>query len=79
MSLLFLTCSWQTYPPGITHFIIHLSKDTPELRAITSGWACRVADYQIFTSQAMGDFIKASGLNVIGYRHLQQILPCQPN
>ncbi len=63
---------------GITHFIIHPSKDTPELRAIAPDWACRVADYQTFTSQAMADFLKDSGLNVIGYRALQQLLP-SPN
>ena len=28
--------------PGITHFIIHPSKDTPELRHITTSWDCRV-------------------------------------
>jgi len=61
--------------PGVTHFIIHPSKDTPELRAITPDWACRVADYQTFTNPAMGDFLKTSGLNVIGYRTLQQLLP----
>ena len=65
--------------PGLTHFIIHPSKDTPELRAITPDWACRAADYQTFTSQVMGDFMMTSGLNVIGYRHLQQILPSHHN
>ena len=64
-------------PPGVTHFIIHPSKDTPELRAITPDWSSRVADYQTFTSPAMGDFLKTSGLNVIGYRALQQLLPSQ--
>jgi chitin disaccharide deacetylase len=66
-------------PVGVTHFIIHPSKDTPELRAITTDWACRVADYQVFTSQAMRDFLKTSGLQVIGYRHLQQMLPSHQN
>ncbi len=64
-------------PYGVTHFIVHPSKDTPELRAIAPDWACRVADYQTFTSQAMADFLKTSGLNVIGYRALQQLLPSQ--
>ncbi len=65
-------------PPGITHFIIHPSKDTPELRAITNDWACRVADYTIFTSLAMRQFLRNSGLHVIGYRSLKQILPSNP-
>jgi chitin disaccharide deacetylase len=61
--------------PGVTHFIIHPAKDTPELRAITPDWACRVADYEVFASQEMYHFLRNSGLQVIGYRHLQQILP----
>jgi hypothetical protein len=43
--------------PGLTHFIIHPAKDTPELRQITPSWACRVADYETFTNDAMRDFI----------------------
>ncbi len=35
-------------PAGITHFIIHPSVDTPELRAITPDWPSRVANYQTF-------------------------------
>ena len=65
-------------PSGLTHFIIHPSKDTPELRAIAPDWPSRVADYQTFTNPAMGDFLNENGLNVIGYRQLQQILLSQP-
>ncbi len=39
--------------PGITHFIIHPSKDTPELRAITPDWRCRAADYQNFMNEEL--------------------------
>jgi len=62
-------------PPGITHFIIHPSKDTPELRQVTTGWASRVADYQTFTSEEMRRWLKGSGLHVIGYRALQELMP----
>jgi predicted glycoside hydrolase/deacetylase ChbG (UPF0249 family) len=61
-------------PAGVTHFIIHPSKDTPELRSITPDWACRAADYQVFTDPEMGKFLKNSGLHVIGYRALQKIM-----
>ena len=61
--------------PGLTHFIIHPSKDTPELRRITESWDCRVADYQTFTSQATRDFIHEEGIQVIGYRDLQGLMP----
>ena len=61
--------------PGLTHFIIHPSKDTPELRRITSSWDCRVADYETFTSEAMRDFIKDEGIQVIGYQALKDLMP----
>ncbi len=61
--------------PGLTHFIIHPAKNTPELRWITSSWACRVADYETFTSGAMRDFIRAEGFQVIGYRALKALMP----
>lgn len=56
--------------PGVTHFIIHPSKDTPELRAITPDWACRVADYEAFRSDDLRTYVKNSGIHVIGYREL---------
>ena len=61
--------------PGVTHFIIHPSKDTPELRHITGSWDCRVADYETFTSKATRDFIKNEGIQVIGYRALKELMP----
>lgn len=60
--------------PGLTHFIIHPSTDTPELRAITPDWPCRVADYQAFTSQELRAFVQNSGIHVIGYRALKDLM-----
>ena len=59
---------------GITHFIIHPSKDTPELRAITPDWRCRVADYEAFKSLEVRDFIKDIGIHVIGYKALKDLM-----
>lgn len=64
--------------PGITHFIIHPSKDTPELRHITDSWDCRVADYETFTSEVTREFIRNEGIQVIGYRDLKALMPSQP-
>ena len=61
--------------PGLTHFIIHPSKDTPELRRITDSWDCRVADYETFTREATREFIKDEGIQVIGYRDLKNLMP----
>jgi predicted glycoside hydrolase/deacetylase ChbG (UPF0249 family) len=61
--------------PGITHFIIHPSKDTPELRAITPDWRCRVGDYQNFMNEEIRHHIQAIGVHTIGYRALKEIMP----
>lgn len=60
--------------PGITHFIIHASKDTPELRCITPDWRCRVADYETFLKEELRQHIQNIGVQVIGYRDLQKLM-----
>ncbi|MBW6467172.1 MAG: polysaccharide deacetylase family protein [Brevefilum sp.] len=61
--------------PGLTHFIIHPAKDTPELRQIMPTWACRVADYETFMSEATREFIRDEGIQVIGYQALKDLMP----
>ena len=60
--------------PGITHFIIHPSNDTPELRAITPDWSFRVADFETFRSDELQKYIRQSGLQIIGYQALKDLL-----
>jgi predicted glycoside hydrolase/deacetylase ChbG (UPF0249 family) len=60
--------------PGITHFIIHPSKDTPELRAITPDWACRVADFETFKTEEISNFLNKCGIQVIGYQALKDLM-----
>ena len=62
-------------PVGITHFIIHPSKETPELKAITSDWRCRVADYQLFMGKEVRKYLNEIGVHVIGYRALKELIP----
>lgn len=61
-------------PVGVTHFIFHPSVDTPELRTIAPDWRARVANYNAFISKEMKDFIKNSGIQVIGYRKIKDAL-----
>ncbi len=61
-------------PSGITHFIIHPSIDTPELRAITPDWQSRVADYHTFMDDEIRVFILNIGLHVISYELLKNLL-----
>ena len=59
--------------PGITHFIIHPSKETPELVSITPDWQSRVADYQTFLDENLKQYIDNEGIQVIGYRKLRDL------
>ena len=62
-------------PPGLTHFILHPSHDTPELRALAADWPSRVADLQAFMSEALRAHVRDIGIQVIGYRALQELMP----
>lgn len=62
-------------PAGITHFLFHPAVDTPELRAITAeDWSSRVANYHAFMSAELKNFIQNSGIHMIGYRALREIM-----
>jgi predicted glycoside hydrolase/deacetylase ChbG (UPF0249 family) len=61
-------------PEGITHFLFHPSIDTPELRAISPDWKARVANYHAFMSDELKTFIKDSGIHLIGYRAIRDVL-----
>lgn len=60
--------------PGITHFILHPNKDTPELRAIAPDWQARVENYNDFMSDDIRKHIKEIGLQVIGYAALRDLI-----
>jgi len=61
--------------PGITHFIIHPSVDSPELRAITPDWEARDGNYRVFLTPELRDYVRSIGVQVIGYRALQALMP----
>lgn len=58
--------------PGLTILIVHPAHDTPELRAITPGWASRVANYQACVSSELRSYIERAGVQLIGYRPLRE-------
>jgi predicted glycoside hydrolase/deacetylase ChbG (UPF0249 family) len=61
-------------PVGITHFLMHPAIDTPELRAVTPDWECRVANYNAFMSREIKDFIKNEAIQVIGYKPIRELM-----
>jgi len=61
-------------PVGITHFILHPSIDTPELRAICQDWQARVANYNAFMSDDLKKFIEQEDIKLIGYRQIRDVM-----
>jgi len=61
-------------PQGISHVLLHPAVDTPELRAICPDWTARVANYRAFMSDELKRFIKAEGIQIIGYRAIRDAL-----
>lgn len=59
-------------PIGLTHFILHPAADTPELRALAPDWKGRVADYEAFCSSELREYVRSSGIQVIGYRAIRE-------
>lgn len=62
-------------PPGLTYLIMHPALDTPELRASVSDWRERVANYEVFRSAQLHDHVRRTGIQVIGWRPIQRLLP----
>jgi chitin disaccharide deacetylase len=61
--------------PGLTYFITHPAKDTPELRAMIPGrWQQREADYEVLMNEEFRRFIEAQGIRIIGWRLLRDLL-----
>lgn len=58
-------------PVGITHFILHPSIDTPELRSIAPDWESRVANYETFMSDELKKFIGSENIKLTGYRAIR--------
>jgi hypothetical protein len=61
--------------PGITMFICHCTKPSPELPAITSDSPGRFADYRTWMNEGMRKFLQAEGIHAIGWSALKNIMP----
>lgn len=61
-------------PVGITHFILHPSIDTVELRAVTPDWESRVANYNTFMNDGLKKFIESEDIKPIGYRQIRDAM-----
>ena len=61
-------------PVGITHFVLHPSLDTAELRSIAPDWESRVSNYNTFMSDELKKFIEAEDIELIGYRQIREAM-----
>ena len=61
-------------PVGITHFILHPSIDTAELRAIAPDWESRVTNYNTLMSDELKKFIESEDIKPIGYRPVREAM-----
>jgi predicted glycoside hydrolase/deacetylase ChbG (UPF0249 family) len=61
-------------PSGLTCFLLHPARDTPELRAMAPDWRCRVADYETFLAPALRRHVRNAGIHIIGYRVLRDVM-----
>lgn len=62
-------------PTGLSYLILHPAADTPELRAITpEDWPARVADYEAFCSAELRDYVRNSGVQVVGWRVIRDAM-----
>lgn len=59
---------------GVHYVLAHPSIDTPELRAIAPDWRSRVGDYELFMSEAWRQEIERSGVKVVGWRVLRDMM-----
>ena len=64
-------------PVGITHFVLHPSIDTAELRSIAPDWESRVANYNTFMSDELKKFIEQEDITLIGYRQIRNAIRSQ--
>lgn len=63
----------QQLQPGVTEIRIRPATDTPEVRAITDGWAAMVSDAHLVTDDwAFRAALGRSGAELIGFRELRQ-------
>jgi len=61
-------------PSGVTHFLCHPNKPSAEIKAITPNWEYRQADYRAGLSEELRDHVAASGIRLIGYRRLRDLI-----
>jgi predicted glycoside hydrolase/deacetylase ChbG (UPF0249 family) len=61
-------------PAGLTYLITHPAEDTPELRSIAADWRQRVADFATFRDPQLARHVRATGVEIVGWRPFRDLL-----
>jgi chitin disaccharide deacetylase len=64
----------EALPPGVTHCHLHPARDTPELRAMSPDWPCRVADLEACRAPELAGLLADAGIHLLGYRALRDLM-----
>lgn len=60
--------------PGVTKLIVHLAKDDAEIRAVTTNWEQRWADFLFFTSAESKQLMAELKIRPVTYRELAKLV-----
>ncbi|MEN9934184.1 MAG: hypothetical protein RLZZ387_763 [Chloroflexota bacterium] len=61
-------------PVGLSYCILHPALSTPEMQALTPDWRARAADHAAFCSAELREHVRATGVQVIGWRAVREAL-----
>jgi len=61
---------FSSLPPGLSCVLLHPGRDTDEIRAITTNWRYRVADWKAFQSVNLKRHVQSIGVQIITYKTL---------
>jgi chitin disaccharide deacetylase len=60
--------------PGLSTVLLHPSRDSAELRALTPKWQSRVTEYDVFRDSSLVNHVKNTGIQLIRYADLQRVM-----
>lgn len=62
-------------PGKLIHFAFHPMKGTAESLALNRYTGGRIGDYEVFRKQELKDFLKSTGIQLVGYRDIIKNIP----
>jgi len=58
--------------PGLTHFLVHPAKLSPESAALSEDAPMRAKDYELFRDRSMADYLAELGIKTTTYRAIRE-------